>query len=244
MIEISSSSNALFRKYLSLTESKGLKKESLFLLSGRNLVQEFLQNPSLKIETELFTEGMQPLSQNSRHAKLSKALFEEIDILGTHSSILVLEQPELSTWDFSETPVGLHLLTPLGDPSNLGAVTRSAEAFGVKNLILLKEAANPFLPKAMKASAGSLTRLKLWKGPSIHELSGKSVIALDLNGKKLADFQWPQSGYLLVGEEGAGVPPLPGLQKISIPTQTVESLNATVATSIALYDYSQKVSRK
>jgi TrmH family RNA methyltransferase len=172
---------------------------------------------------------------------MSKTLFDEVDVLGTHSSILVLKQPALNIWNFEQSTPGLQLLLPLGDPANLGAVARSAEAFGVKNLILLREAANPFLPKAMKASAGSLCRVKIWKGPSIRELSVPNLIALDLNGKKLSAFKWPASGYLLVGEEGAGVPDIRGLEKISIPMQMVESLNATVATSIALYDYSQKL---
>lgn len=241
MLEITSASNSLYRKFLSLTESKGLKKENSFLLSGKNLVHEFLQNPNLKIESEIFSEGMQPQTEKSKHVKLSKALFEELDVLGTRSPLLVLQQPELQDWDFNEIPAGLHLLAPLGDPSNLGAVARSAEAFGINNLILLKEAANPFLPKSMKASAGSLTRLRLWKGPSIHEIATSNLIALDLEGKNLSEFQWPAAAYLLVGEEGAGVPNLKNLQKVSIPTQTVESLNATVATSIALYDYSQKI---
>lgn len=247
MLEITSASNALYRKYLSLLESKGLKKEGLFLLSGKNLVQEFLKNPTLKIENEIFMEGMQPQAKNAKHLKLSKALFEELDVLGTHSSLLVLEQPGLAEWSFSESRKGLHLLTPLGDPSNLGAIARSAEAFGVENLILLKEAANPFLPKAVKASAGSLLRMKLWKGPSVQDMNSalfpasSPAVALDLNGKNLKDFQWPQSAYLLIGEEGAGVPEGLKLQQISIPIQPqVESLNATVAASLALYDWSLK----
>ncbi len=244
MLEITSASNALYRKYLSLTESKGLKKEGLFLLSGKNLVQEFLQKPTLKIETEIFMEGQTPLSKTSKHLKLSKALFEELDVLGTHSSLLVLEQPERSEWDFTKPLQGLNLLVPLGDPANLGALARSAEAFGIQNLILLKEASHPFLPKALKASAGSLTRLKLWKGPSVRELTASGILALDLKGKELSTFQWPKNAYLLIGEEGAGVPELPGLQKISIPTLAVESLNANVAAGIALYDYHQKLNRK
>lgn len=244
MLEISSSSNALFRKFLSLTESKGLKKEGLFLLSGESLVREFLQKPTLPIESEIYSEGLTPKTDKSKQVKLSQNLFQELDVLGTHSSLLVLKQPELKEWDFQQTPPGLHLVVPLGDPSNLGAVSRSAEAFGVQNIILLKEAAHPFLPKSMKASAGSLTRMNLWKGPSIKELATPGLIALDLRGKKLAEFQWPTAGYLLVGEEGAGVPPFRDLQRISVPTQNVESLNATVATSIALYDYHLKLTSR
>ncbi len=240
MLEISSTSNALYRRFLSLLESKGLKKEKLFILSGRNLVQECLKDQKLQIQSEIFMEGMTPSTPPKLHVKLSKALFEELDVLGTKSPMLVIEQPEIPAWDFSKTPKGLHLLAPLGDPSNLGALLRSAEAFGIENVILLQESANPFLPKALKASAGSITRLKLWKGPAIKDLDAHPVVALDLKGEALAKFQWPTSGYLLVGEEGAGLPEIPRLKKISIPIQGVESLNATVAASLALYDFRLK----
>lgn len=239
MLEITSSSNSLFRKFLSLTESKGLKKEGLFLLSGKNLVEEYFKNPTFALESEIYMEGMKPSSPVKSQVKLSKALFEELDVMGTHSPILVLKQPEISEWDFEKKAKGLHLLVPVGDPSNLGALLRSAEAFGVENVILLKESANPFLPKAVKASAGSVTRMKLHKGPSIQDLKEAAIYALDLNGKNLNEMKWPESCYLLVGEEGAGIPAQSKIQRISIPTKNVESLNATVAASIALYHYSQ-----
>ncbi len=240
MLEISSSTNALFKKFASLLESKGLKKEGLFILSGKNLVQEFLKKPTLPIESELWMEGQTPLCPPKLQVKLSKALFEELDVLGTKSNLLVLKQPEIREWDFSTPTNGLKLLAPLGDPANLGALMRSSEAFGVDNIILLRESANPFLPKAIKASAGSVTRLNLWRGPGIQDLNARPIVALDLKGETLAGFQWPQNSYLLIGEEGAGIPTLPGVKKISIPIQGVESLNATVAASLALYDYHLK----
>lgn len=243
MLEISSRTNSLYRKFLSLTESKGLKKEGLFLVSGKNLVAECLKQKTLQIESEIYCEGQKPQCDPKLQVKLSQTLFDEIDVLGTHSPILMVQQPEVKEWDFSKTSDGLKILVPLGDPSNLGALLRSAEAFGVQNVILLKEAANPFLPKSVKASAGSIARVKLWKGPAVKDLKVKNLLAMDSTGESLPGFQWPKDSYLLIGEEGAGVPKIPGLKKVSIPTQKVESLNATVATSIALYDYSQKINQ-
>jgi RNA methyltransferase, TrmH family len=240
MLEITSATNALFRKFLSLTEAKGLKKEGLFLLSGKKLVGEFLKNPTLEIESEIWMDGQTPQTPSKLQVKVAKVLYEALDVLGTRSTLLVLRQPEIPEWDFSKMPKGLTLLAPLGDPSNLGALMRSAEAFGVKNVVLLKESAHPFLPKTVKASAGSSTRLKLWKGPFIKDLDAHPVIALDLKGTAISKFKWPENAYLLIGEEGAGIPEIPRLQRLSIPTENVESLNATVAASIALYDWKSK----
>ena len=239
---ITSATNSLFKKILSLTESKGLKNEALFLLSGKNLVQEFLRRPILQIESEVYCEGQSPQTELKKHVQLSKDLFKLIDVMGTHSPILVLQQPELKVWNPEESSAGLTLLTPLGDPSNLGALIRSAEAFSVSKVVLLRESANPFLPKSVKASAGSVCRIQMEKGPSLQDLENISgeLIGLEMKGRSLASFQWPEKSLLLVGEEGAGLPNLSRLQRISVPTQKVESLNATVAASIALYDYSQK----
>lgn len=242
MLEISSPTNSLYKKLLSLTDSKGIKKEGLFLLSGQHLVSEFLHKPGLKATSEVFCEGMTPSLPLKFQVKLSKDLFKELDVLGTHSPILVLEQPVLNPWKPDLRTNGLTLLTPLGDPSNLGALLRSAEAFRVEKVVLLSESANPFLPKSVKASAGSVTRVQMEKGPSVRNLISipGNWIGLDMKGKRLPEFQWPSNGLLLVGEEGAGLPELPKIQKISVPTHHVESLNATVATSIALYDFSIK----
>jgi TrmH family RNA methyltransferase len=241
---ITSSTNSLYKKFLSLTESKGLKNEGLFLLSGKQLVQEFLRHPPLTVESEIFCEGQTPQLELKKQVQLSKDLFKVLDVLGTHSPILAVKQPEITAWNSNSPAKGLTLLTPLGDPSNLGALIRSAEAFGVVKIVLLKEAANPFLPKSVKASAGSVTRVRMEKGPSIHDLENLEVsgsfVALEMKGRSLSGFQWPEESLLIVGEEGAGLPNLSRLQTISVPTQKVESLNATVAASIALYDFSQK----
>lgn len=245
MIEITSEANLQFKIFLSLGESKGLKKEKLFLLSGKNLVQEYLERSPLnpKFIAEILTEDLPSLTfdrPNSQVFKLSKSLFKQIDVLGTHWPILVLEQPQIPEWNSTSLFPDLLVATPLGDPSNLGALIRSAEAFGIKDMILLKESAHPFLPKAVKASAGSVLRMHFHRGPNLQDFSltqGSNLIGLDMNGTALQKFQWPTKGILLLGEEGPGLPKSKTMKTIRIPTEKVESLNATVAASIALYDF-------
>jgi len=242
---VSSKANPQFQSFLSLTKSKGLKEEGQFLLSGDALISEFLRKPHLPIVSEILTEKMSRRTSHSQTKPLvlSSELFRQIDALGTDAPILVLQQPKILTWKALPSSKGLTLLCPLGDPTNLGALARSAEAFGVQNFVLLQEAAHPFLPKSVKSSAGSITRLTLHRGPSLRELAALNLfplVGLDMRGESLGKFTWPENVYLLVGEEGAGLPQIPKMKIISIPTQTVESLNATVAASLALYDYRLK----
>jgi TrmH family RNA methyltransferase len=240
MLTIESAQNASFKKFLSLTASKGLKKEGVFLLSGENLIREFLKQPRPKIHCELVTAKLAPLVKgaDAKIARLAPELFAEIDTLGTHFNILVLEQPPMARLETDVLqhykPQGIELVAPIGDPGNLGALIRSCEAFGVSRVILTEEAAHPFLPKSVKASAGSVLRLPLSRGPSLGEFPDH-CIALAMDGMPIDDFSWPSSGLLAVGEEGRGLGDKARFkQRIRIPTQGVESLNAAVAASIAL----------
>lgn len=234
---IESTSNDTFKKLLSLTASKGLKEEGLFLLSGEKLIREFLKKPHLKIIHEILGMGHQPLATKAQAVQLASSLFDQIDVLGTHFNILVLEQPSIPTLSAQDiksyTPQGIELVAPIGDPGNLGALIRSCEAFAVPRVILSREAAHPFLPKAVKASAGSVLRVPLARGPALADFP-PSCIALDPRGTPIDDFIWPKNGLLLLGEEGPGFGADQFPTRVRIPTTGVESLNVVVAASIAL----------
>jgi len=234
---IESAQNDTFKKLLSLTSAKGLKKEGLFLLCGKKLIDEFLQKPSLEIAYEVLTPKLTSVAPKATQVVLAAALFDEIDVLGTHYNILVLKQPripELTATDLETyKPKGIELVAPIGDPGNLGALIRSCEAFAIPRVILTEEAAHPFLPKSVKASAGSVLRVPFAYGPSLKSFP-TSCIALDSGGTPIDEFTWPKQALLVIGEEGPGVNAHPFSTRIAIPTTGVESLNVVVAASIAL----------
>ncbi len=238
--EISSKHNPLYRELKSLTESKGLKEGTDFLLSGEKLVHEFSRGTSrLKVKYELRTIDMQPTSAHPQLV-LAQELFEEIDTLGTHHNILVIEQPPIELSPSLQPLSGWQMVTPLQDPGNLGSIARSAEAFGVKKILLTDSSCHPFLPKAVKASSGSVYRLnwgRITKEEHLKLYDQATSVALDLGGTELTQFSWPKNGILLCGTEGPGHP-LRAKNRVSIRTQGVESLNAVVASSIALFHMS------
>lgn len=242
MQKIESPQNDTFKTLLSLTTSKGLKAEGLFLLSGEKLIGEFLRRPHLGIAYELTTPAMTPFvdpvqAPGMKSVQFSSELFAQLDVVGTHSNILVLEQPPIEILEAGSinnyAAQGLEVVIPVGDPGNLGALIRSCEAFSVPRVILTSEAAHPFLPKTVKASAGSVLRMPMTFGPPLSQFPD-ACIALDMDGTPLADFIWPMNGLLVVGEEGVGIDAQQFSQRVRIPTQGVESLNAVVAASIAL----------
>lgn len=253
MPTLESHANDTYKLLLSLTTAKGLHKTGLFLLSGEKLIREFLRKPFLEIEYEIRSPHLKSLTDNllppSHSLEFSSTLFSELDVVGTHFNILVLKQPifpKLSQEELNQHKGnGLEVVAPLGDPNNLGALIRSCEAFGVTRVFLSEEAAHPFLPKSVKASAGSVLRVPLMRGPALRDFP-KDALALDLEGQSLYEFSWPHHALLVIGEEGQGLArekadgKILFKNRIRIPTEGVESLNVVVAASLALADFARR----
>ncbi|MBS1971770.1 MAG: RNA methyltransferase [Bdellovibrionales bacterium] len=243
MTEITSASNELFKNWKNLDTAKGIRKAGEFFLMGEKLIREFSENKELQqkfpVKAELFNEDLRPLKLASDRStfKLAKGLFKELDFVGTHFNLLLLTLPEIPSYDPATQPQGLELVCPLGDPGNLGAVIRSALAFNASRVVLTEEAAFPFTPKVVKASAGAVLQMPLARGGNLQSENYADIYALDMVGSDIEDFKWPKNMRLLVGEEGSGVKDMKGLMKLKINTGSVESLNATVAASIALYSF-------
>lgn len=238
---VESPQNKHFKKWLSLLDPRGIRKQGQYLLMGRTLVNEALaQQPEVFSEV-LIKSGDNPSLWPS-HLKvmeLTPQLFREIDIFGTDFPILVAKLSPMKSIDLASDPQGLEVLCGLGDPSNVGALIRSCEAFAVTRIILLQSCAHPFHPKSLRASSGSVLRAPLFQGPSIQSLK-PPLVALDASGAPLQDFTWPQNIRILIGEEGPGLPDTwrNSSNGVQIPmASNIESLNATVAASIALYSY-------
>jgi RNA methyltransferase, TrmH family len=143
------------------------------------------------------------------------------------------------------------VLAAIQDPGNVGTILRSAEAFGATGAIATRGTADPWSPKALRASAGSTLRLPLLRGMAIPVLlaqlriAGVKIYAASSvrnghAGESRASADWREPAAVFVGNEGAGLPPEithAADAVISIPTaEAVESLNAGVAASIVLYE--------
>ena len=140
------------------------------------------------------------------------------------------------------------------DPGNLGTIIRSAEAFGARAVLLGEKTVSPFNPKTVRGSAGSLFReplLRVKLGESITALKqhGVRVLATSSHkGKLLQQADFTGAAMIVVGNEGAGVPPeISSLadELVTMPhSPRVESLNAGIAASILLYEAARQRSKK
>ncbi|MDR3634618.1 MAG: 16S rRNA (guanine(527)-N(7))-methyltransferase RsmG [Isosphaeraceae bacterium] len=245
--EVSSAANPAFKHARELLTGRGIRKQGQALLAGARTIAEVLSRYPERAEAWLTgTKGDAPPLAALTWLRLADPLFQELDVSGTRSPLLLVRVPEMPEWtDDAPWPVGCTLFVPFQDPENVGAVIRSAAAFRVARVVLLQEAAHPFHPKSTRAAGPALFQVPLQHGPSIHDLTSRTVplIALGTEGPELASEPFPERFGLVPGVEGPGLPAhlrAGHCRRIAIAPE-VESLNAAAAVAIALYDYRSRV---
>jgi 16S rRNA (guanine527-N7)-methyltransferase len=236
---ITSEDNDFFKTVMSLHSARGVRKEGLALVSGERYVNEILRDFPGRCEALIRpadTEAQQPPDGVER-VFLAPELFRKADLFGTNGPLLIIRVEPMEMWDGSSK--GCVLALAFQDPANVGAVIRTAAAFGVREAVILKEAAHPFHPRSIRAAGSAVMRIRLLQGPAINDLPMGQLphVLLSPEGQDISDFVFPGSFCLVPGLEGRGLPQhLRSMETVSIPMERgVESLNAAVATSIALY---------
>lgn len=242
---------------------RGPLDDSTIGLEGFHLVEEALRT-HLPIEAVLVSQsGAHDLDRlsarldSSTHLlRTSDRLFAAVAATETPQGIAALARPRPATFDDLVRGLPLVLvLVGLQDPGNVGTILRSAKAFGATGVITSSAGslgtAHPYSPKALRASAGSALRLPLLPGLSISiALTQLRVVGLRLFAASVSEGTSPASAdlrgpaALLIGNEGAGLPPeversCDSLIRIPL-APGVDSLNAAVAASVLLYESSRQ----
>lgn len=244
--DITSSSNATFQRCLDLLSGPGIRKHGEALLAGPRICAEVLSRFRAQVLGWLSgPDGPPPPEESIPWLRLDAGLFRQLDVAGTHAPLLLVQLPEIRVWTDGEPwPEGCTLFVPFQDPENVGAVIRSAAAFGVKRVVLLREAAHPFHPRSSRAAGPALFQVELMTGRSVSDLNASSapLIALDTTGPELSEAQFPERFGLVVGVEGPGLPAhlRHGPRRRIAIQPGVESLNAAAAAAIALYVWSNR----
>lgn len=148
-------------------------------------------------------------------------------------------------------PPGLLVLDHIEDPRNVGAVARTAVAAGVPALVVARRRSAPLGPTAFKAAAGALERIAVVEVSSLPEalkrLGGLGVWCLGLDGSAersiLGHHLLTEPVALVIGAEGGGLSRLVAErcdELVRLPMAgDVESLNASVAAGLAVYELSR-----
>ena len=242
---IHSTDNPVYKHLLALQTAHGIRKHGACLVAGRKLTAEVLRQQSQAVITWISTPDLPPpppALAGTQWVLLDKRLFRNVNVFGAPGILLTMRLPDLPVFQpKAPWPAGCTLFIPFGDPENVGGAIRAAAGLGAARVVLLREAACPFLPKAVRASAGAAWKIRLESGNSLAELTAIKTVplfALDMEGTPLQNAKRPACYGLAAGMEGQGLPEAlrRNCRLVSIPMANgIESLNAAVAIAIALW---------
>jgi len=254
--EIESKQNARLKQLRKALAAPGRGAGELAGIEGPHLLEEALR-AGLRVATVFVAPGAERALEGLRLPaatevlKLPGKLLDSALTTETPQPIAALVEPPRWTWQHM---LGLRLdslplvvvLAGLQDPGNLGAIVRSAEAFGATGVVCLPGTVSAWNAKAVRASAGSVFRMPLLAAsveecfPRLH--AGEVAIWATLPGRAKAanEVNLAKPAAFIIGSEGSGLAGdliARADAAITIPCPgPVESLNAAVAASVLLYE--------
>jgi len=219
---ITSPDNDALRKVRKLAGRRWRDKTREFVAEGEDLIaaaDEAGWHPTLVLR-----EGVD----------VTPHLLKQVSQLGSGTRALAVYGQR-----WAPAPVGplCVALWGLNDPGNVGTVLRSALAFGAASVALGPGTADPFGPKAVRASMGAVFAVPVARAGAVEDLPGRTVALVARAGRPLWDMD-DKEVTLVVGSEREGLPAdvVAGCDEVAhIPIRS-ESLNAAMAATIGLYE--------
>lgn len=236
--------------YKELADRQGRTTAGAFLLEGPRAVRQVLSSNPDSILEILSTQGALDEYSSYPQRQLTAAQFKSICSTQSPQDIIAVVRLPLETYSDALPMVTggrVLLLEDVQDPGNTGTLIRTAAAFGYSGVLLTDKSADPFTPKCVQASAGTVLSLWIRRTPGYIELikdlknNGYKLIALDLRGKEdIAVLQGSDKLLLALGNEAAGLSqPVLDLAdhrlRIPVASDKAESLNVAACGAICMF---------
>lgn len=231
----------------SLHQKKFRKEHRLFIVEGIKSVTEFIHSDYLVTEVYC-TENVMPkltnLTQKIKLHQINDSDLARITTLSTPQNVLALVQfPPAKDIESSELIGSFTLaLDGVQDPGNLGTIIRTADWFGIRQIICSEDCVEVYNPKVVQATMGSLARVKISYTdlPVLLKKSKVAVFGAMLNGEPITETDFGTEGIIVLGNEGKGISDavIKGVhRRVTIPgLGRTESLNVAVSASLFCYE--------
>ena len=237
---LTSKNNPLVKETASLKEKKGRKELGLFLVEGVKMSKE-CQISGFEIDRIFLSENYTGETfDEQKTVRVSQDVLKLLSDEKTPQGVVCrVKIPEKTL----KKPTGKCLiLDGVSDPANMGAIIRTANAAGYKEIYLTPDCTDPYSPKSVRASMSGIFFTKLYFGTReeiIKTLDGVQIYVADMDGENIFSITPPKQFAIAIGNEGNGISKeifACASKTIRIPMQeTQESLNASVAAGISMY---------
>lgn len=245
---IESKQNPAIKNLIKLKETKEIKKSGLCLVESKKVVCDLIKLNRIK---EVFVTPDKEKSFRDFNIKLTviseeiaRYLSETKTTDGVFGLCKVIENDRIK----SEKVL---VLDNVQDPTNVGAIIRSAVAFGFNDIIFI-DGAYPFTPKVIRSSMGHVFNVNIFffthaKLVDFIKQNHYNLIKADLDGDSIASFRPNLPIALVIGNEGNGISENISNScsgSVTIPmNDSVESLNASVSAGIIMFEINNKLEK-
>ncbi len=257
---VTSKENKLIKSVRKLmTSSRERKTTGTFVLEGLRLCADAAYNGYL-VETLIVAESVEEndklaLLYNSakQRVRVPDNIFSYMSDTVTPQGVMCVVKVPDTVFNVSNIVGGKYIvLENTADPSNLGAISRTAEALGISGLIVSSHGCDPFSPKSQRAGMGALLRLPIFSSSDVladitllknkgFEAYASVVCNADCD---VSQIEYPENCLVLIGNEANGLTDDAIAlcnKKITITMKgRAESLNAAAAASIIMWEMTRK----
>ena len=252
---ISSKDNSRLKRVRAVRD--GRDSDAIFV-EGVRLASELVRSPvkasAVFVSDESFEKNRELISDLATHSapeihSVSSKIFDSIADTESSQGIIVLaEKPDRIALQLRAADMGLFVyLNKINNPSNLGAVVRTAEAAGASGVLTSPGSTDAYSPKALRASMGSAFRVPIFSEVPLVEAvevarnSNVRVIAADVSARQsYVEADWRGGRMLVLGSEAHGLDSTELElvdETILIPMENeVESLNLAVSAGIIMFE--------
>lgn len=237
-------SKAIIKDIQNLSLKKSRDEQGLFVAEGVKWMEELIRFAPDRIQCiyalPAWLEANRSILKGINCVEVDEILLSRLSQLQTPNQAIAVVHQFLHQPRSVESGITL-ILDTVQDPGNLGTLIRTADWFGVTQIICSTDSVDPYNPKVVQATMGSLVRVPVCQTSLYDWLQTQTDVpkwAAVLSGKNYSEIESKGTGILMMGNESKGLSKeLLELttERITIPRKGgAESLNVAVATGILL----------
>ena len=256
MQRITSRDNELIKHIKKLKDKKYRDESKEYIVEGIKMIEEAI-NEKADIKKIIICEDCEKSESIPKELRYEIAkhecvyvtdkIFESITGVVSPQGIIAIINKEKQIKQIDNTQEIIVVLDDIQDPGNLGTILRTVDSIGINQLIISKGTADPYNPKVVRSTMGAIFRVKIIESEDLLETlkeikkqKYKLVVTSLQTDYSLYEIDYNRK-VIVIGNEANGVKKeIQDIadEKIKIPMLgKTESLNASVATGIVLYEY-------